>query len=706
MSILVIVESPAKSKTINKYLGPNYKVQATVGHIVDLRKGIGDLGINFEKQYQPIYSDLDNKRDVIKSIVASAKNATEIFIASDPDREGEAIAFHVYEKIKHLNVPIKRAEFHEITKAGIKKGLDNARDLNQNLFNAQQARRVLDRIVGFMVSPYLSSRFFEKSLSAGRVQSVALKLIVDREREIEAFKSEDYWTILAHFQGFQAHYPTKLKSDADAKQIKSDLLSSTFIVASIDAKSQRKPALPPLNTADLQKVCANRYKFTADHTIKTAQSLYEQGFCSYIRTDSYRTSDEAIASVRSYIQSSGMEVPESPNIFKNKDASQDAHEAIRPTDVSKHPDSVMLNEDQAKVYRVIWERFVASQMKAAIYDTVQVTIEAGKHKLKANGRILAYKGWLEIVMDEEKNSDVVLPKMNKGDKLTLVEPKIVVEKKSTKPPSRYNDGSVIDELKKKNIGRPSTYATILNKLGERDYCEKVKGYFQPTELGRKVVEELEMTFQFMKYDYTSNMEDALDLMSQGKTTYFEVVDDFYKKFREELLQAKNKSGLGTDFVCPICSSAMTLRHSKYGFFAGCIKYPDCRGLFGVKFEGDKVVKNERHELLEDISCPKCSKPMVLRDGQYGPFYSCSNYPRCFGKRPKLTSHNCEKCGASTRITVIDKRTVLACISCRNLQPIPENESIDWKPPESVIVQDLPKNLEKIIKKTRNKLEID
>lgn len=705
--ILVIVESPKKAKTIVSYLGQNYTVRSTYGHISDLVKGGKDgIGIDIENGFTPKYAVLPDKKDKVKTIIDAAKTSKYIYIASDPDREGEAIAWHVYQQLKGIKAEIKRVEFHEITKSGVQKAIASPRDLNIDLFDAQQARRVLDRIVGFMASPYLINRLGAK-LSAGRVQSVALKLIVDREREIEAFVPEEYWNVTAALaklkdktNSFEAKYTKKISDEKTAKKIKSDLESSDFIVDKIVKSEQKRNPPPPFTTSRLQQVAASRFKFSADRTMKAAQNLYESGVVTYIRTDSVRCAPEALTMVRSWLKDNSFDVPAPPNMYKVKNAAQDAHEAIRPTDVSKLPKDT--SDDDGKLYKLIWEYFVASQMNPAVFDTMAVTIKAGQHELKANGRALKYPGWLAVTQDVDNNEkDVILPPLKEGEDLVLVPPKVKAEKKQTQPPPRYNDGSIIKELEKREIGRPSTYATIIGKLSNRNYVIKSKNQFTPTDMGRQVVDALAAHFTFMSYDYTKDMEDKLDKIADGTANYLSTLTDFYSVFKNELKSAYTSTQKDGGHDCDKCGKRMILKHSRYGFFISCSGYPECKNIKGVVLEGDKIILNEKHKVVDGVTCPECNSGMVRRDGQFGPFYSCSTYPKCYGKRRIPFGKKCSDCGSELFMTAFKGDPKLACMgypNCKHVEDIPPGTNVNWLNPKTLEPKEKKKTkkVEKII----------
>lgn len=676
---LVIVESPAKAKTITKYLGSDYIVRATFGHILDLAtKGTkSNLGVDIDNGFKPKYILNPDKKDKVDAIVSAARGSSFIYLAADKDREGEAIAFHIAEKIKKLNIPYKRITFDEITKSALKKAVENPKELDKNLYDAQTARRVLDRLVGFMVSPYLMNLLGNK-LSAGRVQSVCLKLIVEREKEILSFVPDTYWDITATLskdsEKFIAKYINKITDEATAKKIKKELEEiNNFIVSDVDKLEQKKPVPPPFTTSKLQQTASAKYKFSAKKTMQIAQKLYEEGLITYIRSDSTRCSPESISMVRAWIKSNNFDLPSKPNTFKNKDASQDAHEAIRPTDINAqniHTSS----SDEGKIYNLIWRRFVASQMKPAIFDVVNVIINCGKYKFKAQGKALKYKGWLNIE-PEIKSKDVVLPILNVGDNLTLVSPKIKLEKKETKPPARYSEGTLVEALEKKGIGRPSTYASIIEKISYRNYVKKEKNTFVPTSLGIEVSDVLSKHFSFMKYTYTANMENELDKIADGKLKYLDMMEGFFKSFSKELKEAKTdlyKDG-GQD--CEKCGKRCILKHGMYGYFICCPDYPNCKFSRSVEFDGKEIKIKEFKKIVKGIKCPDCDNEMFYRDGKFGPFLACIKYPKCYGKR-KIPIKKCPKCKKyDLYITIMNGVSKLCCmgyskIGCRHIEDAP------------------------------------
>lgn len=704
MGILLIVESPSKARTIKKYVGPDFMVRPTVGHIIDLVTG--SLGVDIENGFKPKYAILPDKKDVIQSLKDAARAASEIYIASDPDREGAAISFHVASVLKEFGKPIRRIIFNEITKKSITKAINNPGELDQDLYDAQQARRVLDRIVGFTVSPYLSHKLNDK-LSAGRVQSVALRLIVDREKEIEQFVPEEYWDITVNLaksikaKSIQASPVQKITTEPIAKKTVEELKASTYIVSNVSAETKPRAVCAPLTTSKMQQDAAAKFKFPADKTMKLAQSLYEAGHVTYIRSDSLRCSADSVEAARAWLTANGHEVPDQPNAFQNKDAAQDAHEAIRPTDIniSFIPGT---SDDEQRLYSLIRAKFLGSQMKPALYDTVVVTIKASKgHELKAEGRVQKYAGWLAVCGEFEKiTKDVLLPPLVKGDYLVLVPPNVTFEKKETKPPSRYNDGTIIKELEKKGIGRPSTYAAIIAKISDRKYVTKTSKSFEPTELGRKVVEDLQGKFSFMEYVYTARMEEQLDLIAEGKLTYKDMLQEFYDPFRKEFQQARGSDGTETDIPCPTCGGKTIVRHSQFGFFAGCIRYPDCKSAVGIRIEDGKIIIQEKHQIVPGTKCPECGLGMVRRDGKFGPYYSCSNYPRCKGKDKIPFGKKCSKCGKELYLTVFNEEAKLACMGypkCRNVEDVPADASVNWIPPSVIEPPKLPKKVEKALK---------
>lgn len=585
MKTLVIVESPAKGKSIEKYLGRDFKVMATRGHIADLSKGGShNLGIDIDNGFKPRYQLMEDKVDLVADLLEEAEESDEIWVASDPDREGEAIAWHLASKLAKTGKDIKRVEFHEITKKGVADGAKKPRALNENLFRAQEARRILDRIVGFMASPFVMN-FFGPNLSAGRVQSVVTRLIIDREREIDEFEPETYFTLKANLtqdgnNAFWAKVDEKIVDDKRAAEVKALLEGnkhdSKFIVISVDADEELKKAPPPMITSQLQKILSKDYGIKPDATMKAAQSLYEAGHVTYIRTDSTRSDPDAIKALREYLAQKGYNIPDKPQVFKAKDSAQDAHECIRPTDLTMESDSPELQGDEKQVYEVIWKYFVASQMEPAVYNTLKVTVQHQDNTkciLKASGKALKSKGYLEVIGSND-DSKIEIPNLNQGALLTL-KGKVPVscEKKSTQPPPRFTNYSLIEVLEKKEIGRPATFAEVLSKITARNYVEMEGTTFRPTELGIKVTEALSKCFSFMEYNYTAELEKKLDLIEHGKQNHVKMLEEFFTPFKTELDKAYVANG---SELCEKCKSPMKLRQSKTGDkFWGCSAYPKC-----------------------------------------------------------------------------------------------------------------------------------
>jgi DNA topoisomerase-1 len=719
---LVIVESPAKAKTIKKYLGASYEVLASKGHIKDLPK---KMGIDFEHGFKETYEIIPGKEKVLGELKGAARGADEVLLATDPDREGEAIAWHISEELGGTKRVSKRVEFHEITKKGVQKGVSHPRALNKNLYDAQRARRVLDRIVGYDVSALVWSKL-AFGLSAGRVQSVALRLIVDREREIEAFKPEEYWNCGVALRPTNgkangASFFSRLHSKDDKKfpvtdgetagAVRADLGTARYTIAKITKSERKRYAPTPYSTSKLQQDAVNRLGFGAKRTMQIAQGLYEGvdlgkeaggqvGLITYMRTDSARTAPEAIEAVRQHIAQQYGEsyVPPEPNVFKSKKGAQDAHEAIRPTLLELTPASVRkhLKDDQFKLYKLIWNRFVASQMKAAVYDQTSVEIDAiaqsgTKYGLRASGRILKFSGWLEAyeidhslpsvcppaLAGEEsteedggdtsngatpekttvaipaESDDATLPDLAEGEKLAVNDPPgVVTEQKFTQPPARYTEGSLVRELEERGIGRPSTYAEIISKVQARDYVEKIDGgrQFRPTTLGKFVVDGLvESKLDFMDPAFTSGMEEQLDAVESGDEDRVALLSRFYKRFRSQLDLTKkgkrwNPDPIPTDEVCDACGTGkMSKRWSKNGWFLGCSNYPKCKNTRDLGPDGNGPLAGVPPRET-GIACDKCGKPMVIKTGRYGEFLSCTGYPTCKNAKPVPLGVPCPKCG--------------------------------------------------------------
>jgi DNA topoisomerase-1 len=703
---LVVVESPAKAKTIKKYLGSKFEVLASKGHIKDLPK---KLGVDIEKGFQETYEVVPGKEKVVQELKQAAKGVDEVLLATDPDREGEAIAWHIAEELKPAKKATKRVEFHEITKKGVEYGVAHPRELDRNLYDAQRARRVLDRIVGYDVSALVWSKL-AFGLSAGRVQSVALRLIVDREREIEAFVPEEYWNCGAALAlpngGGQPHpFVARLvsraaekiavKTAAEAAQVRADLERAEYTVVKV-TKSERKRNPPaPYTTSKLQQDAVNRLGFGAKRAMQIAQGLYEGvdlgkdggpvGLITYMRTDSTRLSPDAVDAARDFIGARYGKpwVPAQPNVFKSKKNAQDAHEAIRPTSLELPPDSVKrhLKDDQFKLYKLIWDRFLASQMTPALYDQTTVEIDATSkgtptYGLRASGRILKFSGWLEVygraetttkaapLAGEEAEADksaegreakdllsedaeATLPELSEGQRLRVVTPPgIITEQKFTQPPPRYTEASLVRELEERGIGRPSTYAEIISKVQARDYVEKLDGTrFRPTTLGKFVVDGLVRSeLDFMDPAFTSKMEEELDEVEAGKEERVDLLKRFYKRFRAQLDVSKkgkrwNPDPEPTDQKCDLCGGTMLKRWSRNGWFLGCENYPECKNTRDLGADGQPAQPRET-----GIACDKCGKPMVIKSGRYGEFLSCTGYPECKNAKPVPLGVKCPKCG--------------------------------------------------------------
>ena len=681
---LVIVESPAKAKTINKYLGRDYKVIASMGHVRDLPKS--KIGVDVDNDFAPDYVVIPDRAKVIKELKDAAKGVDDIFVATDPDREGEAIGWHLAEELggtKKAKKKIRRLMFNEITKKAILEAISKPGDIDMNMVDAQQARRVLDRLVGYKISPILWDKV-RRGLSAGRVQSVALKIICDREREIESFKPEEYWHVTARLAGtvppeFDARLvrkgaaAVKVTNEAEAKQVLSDLERADFIISSIAQKERKKTSAPPFITSKLQQAS----RFPVKKTMMIAQQLYEGidlpgeeaaiGLITYMRTDSVRVSDQALIDVRELIgnQYGAPFVPAEPNRFKVKSSAQDAHEAIRPTFMKYHPEAVRahLTPDQYYLYRLIWNRFLASQMTPATFDDTTVDINAADYVFRAKGSVPKFAGWLAVYDNttteaeesertekptvnqsvapsadaDDESASGVLPVLTEGQKLALRE--IKPEQKFTQPPARYNEGSLVKALEENGIGRPSTYASIISVLQARDYVNKIEARFWPTILGRRLVEKL-LTPAFddiLDIEYTARMEDQLDDIEKGKEKYADVLHRFYKSFLKDLKRAEKempnfKEGQPTGVTCDKCNQGeMVEKSGKFGIFLACSRYPDC--------DNTKEIETPAAPSTDDLdeACENCGKPMVVKRGRFGMFLACTGYPECKTTRKIIQS---------------------------------------------------------------------
>lgn len=586
---LVIVESPSKAVKIQEYLGKDYIVMASKGHIADLAKGgKHGIGVDVENNFKPKYVLMEDKVQTLDALLNAAKKSHKIILGTDNDREGEAISWHLYTRLVDVGKPIKRMVFNEIKKDKLIKAVKEARDIDMNIVHSQEARRILDRLVGFKVSPFLMQTF-GPNLSAGRVQSVVTKMVIEREKEIEVFVPEDFYTIqvsLSHDKksGFQTKYSNKITDPTVAKTVESKLASKSthYIVSEVLSEEEKKYPSPPLVTSSLQQIMSKVHGFGADRTMKAAQSLYEGGYCTYIRTDSVRVGDEALSELRDWVSDNNYELPKKPHVYKNKDAAQDAHECIRPSDLTLLPDQnyAIIDSDEKLVYETIWKYFVASQMMPAVYNTLKITAHLNGDpslEVKASGKALKSKGFLEIlgITDDSK---IDLPYLKNGDILNLFGDKPVkLEKKQTQPPPRYSEDKLIKELVNKSIGRPATYAELLSKITARNYVEKKGNVYHATSLGKKITNVLNDFFTFMNYDYTAKLEQQLDEIENGKVNHIDMLKKFYPSFKKELDLAYIRHGV---HLCDKCGSPMIVRTAKSSGskFLGCSGYPKCNAV--------------------------------------------------------------------------------------------------------------------------------
>ena len=671
---LVVVESPAKAKTINKYLGKDFKVVASMGHIRDLPKS--KLGVDVEGDFQAVYEEIPARKKVLRELREAAKGVTDIYVATDPDREGEAIGFDVAEMLASKKRTIRRLMFNEITRPAIIAALESPGEIDVRMVAAQRARRVLDRLVGYKISPLLWDKV-RRGLSAGRVQSVALKLVCDREAEIDAFVSEEYWHLFAKLTGsvppeFEAKLAkkgrdaVKIENEAQSTQVLADLEGADYVVDSVTTKERKRQAPPPFITSKLQQAA----RFPVKKTMMVAQQLYEGielpgegavGLITYMRTDSSRVSDQAITDVREQIgKVYGPDfVPKKPNRFRSKAGAQDAHEAIRPTSLAYDPEQVKphLSRDQYSLYRLIWNRFVASQMPPATFDDTTVDVAANEYIFRVKGSVPLFSGWLEVYarpaeVEEDGSagpatgSDGVaggdddgatgtLPALTKGDRLELRA--LRPEQKFTQPPPRFSEATLVKELEENGIGRPSTYASILGTLQDRDYARKIEGRFKPSPLGRLVMNLLVESFDdILLPEYTAKMERQLDQIGDGEADYAGTLAAFYEKFKADLDRAGEKmpnvkvDGLPTEIVCEKCQSPMVIKVGQFGAFLACSNYPECKNT-------REIEEADAGEDDVEEACENCGKPMVVKRGRFGQFLACSGYPDCKTTRKLIST---------------------------------------------------------------------
>ncbi len=675
---LVVVESPSKAKTINKYLGSRYKVVASVGHIKDLPKK--DIGIDFDNNFEPTYQVIPGKEKVIRELKSAAKDVDTIYVATDPDREGEAIGWHIKEELEGRGKnrkTVRRVMFNEITKQAIQDSFNNPTDIDENLVNAQQARRLLDRIVGYQVSPLLWDKV-RRGLSAGRVQSVTLRLVVEREREIQAFTPTEYWTINANLSAklppaFDARllridektvktsdFGEELKSteihikdEKQAKDALAEIESQQFIVASVTTKEKKRNPVPPFITSKLQQEASRKLRFAVKKTMMIAQRLYEGieigdeglvGLITYMRTDSTRVADSALGEVRDLIadQFGAEYLPEKAVVYRSKKGAQDAHEAIRATSALRTPDSIasFLGKDELALYKLIWQRFVASQMMPALLDQTTIDISAGpRYLFRATGSVIKFNGFLAVYEEgkDEKDQDDEeqshkLPVVAEGERLALNS--LTDEQHFTEPPPRYTEATLVKALEEKGIGRPSTYAAIMTVIQDREYVHRKDSRFFPTDLGTLVNDLLVGSFDdLFNVQYTAHMEEELDEVEEGKMHWTDTLAEFYEKFTKDLEAARQhmpnikRLEIKTDEKCENCGSPMVKKFGRYGEFLACTNYPECKTTRDIPKVQDEASEETHAEAAEE-TCENCGRPMVLKRGRFGQFLACTGYPEC------------------------------------------------------------------------------
>ena len=705
---VVIVESPAKARTLGRYLGKGYKVKASMGHVLDLPRK--KLGIEIEKDFEPQFEVIPDRKKTLTELRKAVKGAEKVFLAPDPDREGEAIAHHLKEALRLSKKRVRRVTFNEITKQAVQKAFEHPGEIDMNLVNAQQARRLLDRLVGYKLSPLLW-RKIAKGLSAGRVQSVAVRLIVEREKEIEAFEPVEYWKAGVEVEpaagGEEDRFETELKKIRgkparlagydEAEAVRSAISGAPFKVAGVTEKQRSDAPKPPFHTSSLQQQASIRLRFSAKKTMMLAQQLYDgidlgeqgpTGLITYMRTDSFRVANEALEACREHIRSTLGEtfLSPKPNVYKSGKGAQAAHEAIRPTDVMRTPEVLKqhLKRDQLRLYRLIWERFVASQMAPARWAVTEITVEAGDHLFQTRGKRLLFQGHLKVWKEEKKTgAEARLPAVKEGDALRLR--RIDLSQHFTQPPPRFTEATLVKTLEKEGIGRPSTYAPIISTIQDRGYVNLRERKFFATEIGKIVTDQLVEHFpRILDVDFTSKMEDDLDRIEEAEAEWTHVLKDFYDLFEKNLARAKDgmrdfkKDAKPSGETCEKCGGRLLYLVNKHGWFLGCENYPDCRTTVSLDEKGTPVrVRETEHK------CPLCGKPMLLRTGRRGPFLGCSGYPECRNTVsvdeegnplwPEETGETCEKCGSPMVVKRGRRGPFLACTAypaCRSTRPLP------------------------------------
>lgn len=682
---LIIVESPSKAKTISKYLKGKYKVDASGGHVRDLPERT--LGVKITSNFEPKYEITPSKKEVIKRLASEAKKADRVYLATDPDREGEAISWHLQTVLGLDENGDNRIEFNEISPTAVQNALKKPRKINYNLVDAQQARRVLDRLVGYKLSPLLNNRI-QNGLSAGRVQSVALRLIVDREREIQAFKPDEYWVFNASlrdldgkYQPFKATYQYKKSGKSIGKelaeQVEEKVRGAKFTVTKVKKGVTKQHAPAPFTTSSLQQDASNKYGMTSPETMLVAQHLYEGmdvggdhiALITYIRTDSVRISKEAQDNALQFIKETyGAEyAPTKPNYYATKKGAQDAHEAIRPINLAVTPASVKgaLDRKHYNVYKLVYDRFIASQMAEAQYNSMQIEADASGYTFKASGKSLLFAGYTAAYQDvskekdEEEQSTKLLPPLQEGDSLDLID--LVKEQKFTRPPLRYTDASLVKAMEEKGIGRPSTYASIISVLNKRRYVEKDGKYMVPTEVAYKITDMLVKYFtDIMDVGFTAHMEDDLDKIEDGGCDWHKIIADFYPSFADKLKAASTDGDELTDIKCEKCGNPMIRRIGKYGKYLACSNYPSC----------SNIVSESEIEVSE-MRCPKCGANMVVKSGKFGKFLACPNYPECSSILPidvKISDEKCLDCGENMLVKKGRYGLYLECPKCGAKRP--------------------------------------